>query len=725
MTVIRPLLFCLLALSLLAAGGGCRPSVRPGPVDDDGAKDGAGGKDGGRKDAGGESARPSGRLWRTREVEALSAAWAKKAAPGSLVVSPDGRRWAAAIPKFGGWVYVADGVEEKTPYRKVFGATFSDDGKDFAYVGHVAEETGVENAQYEIVLNGKAYPVPHRTHKFDPSRPTMSGPTNRILAVHAGKVAYTALDTTSRMAFPPALDVFINGTGVARPKALDKYGTFQGQQLAVVPSGAALRVVGVADGGVSVDGKLVYKTADTVQRVVASGDGSTWAAVCETSGAPKREMYVVIDGEEKKRMESVEGLVLSPDGKHHAYFGTLGKRYLVVDGKASETSTTGQITLAPDGTRAAAAPSDTAGKWPGHPYRTFAISPDARRAAAVATWAENTDAGLKSVTALFVDGKEVRRGTFEGAPVWSPDGSSWAIVRHADGGKSVNLLHDGVAGPDVDMVLTRADNKTPILQFSRDGRSLAYPARFGLETKVVINGAARGAYDQVGVGDTRIGFTPDGRLTYLARKGNGSLWHVTESPPGLEDEPRKPAGVSAPGTQVLFDGGDLSKWRVERDGWSVKDGLLVGKGGKMCVLTTAGAGYKDYRLRVVARTTPRCRAYLAVRGAWVRICNTGDEGRTGTIDPDGGHDVPPNVVGSRETPKAAADGEWFTLDVLVIGRKVAARVNGKRVALADMPKDAPDTAAIRLFFHWAETTSVAFRSIEVTEDVRPEDLGAF
>src|SRR5205085_2137380 len=148
---------------------------------------------------------------------------------------------------------------------------------------------------------------------------------------------------------------------------------------------------------------------------------------------------------------------------------------------------------------------------------------------------------------LVVDGRE---------QPWPSVGIGDEVFWSADNRTIATTVQSAANQPAVVVVAGRTwpafDQTTPI-GFSPDGRNFAAVARHNEQQFIVIDGQKRAGYEEIGVGKTRASFTPEGKLTYLARKGDNSIVWVEEFPAGLAPEPVvavKPAGQWEP----LFNG---------------------------------------------------------------------------------------------------------------------------------------------------------------------------
>ncbi|MEX0775842.1 MAG: hypothetical protein WD042_09040 [Phycisphaeraceae bacterium] len=219
------------------------------------------------------------------------------------------------------------------------------------------------------------------------------------------------------------------------------------------------------------------------RRVIQSGgnEGISWS----------------IDGRPGKAYQGLGMPVLSPDGKHVAYWamrhesGRLNGR-VVLDGKEGPAF---------DGT----------GEFPGLHGDAMTFSEDSKHFAYVGRRGKIRAGALWAVVS---DAKEL--GSYEdvGQIVYSPDGTRLAYAVEQKGMWAVVL--DGKMEPAFDAVRD--------IRFSRDGQSHTYQAKRHGQWTVVIDGQAGGAYDHLG--PSRINSA--GEVEGLAVK-DGHVWRVAWS----------------------------------------------------------------------------------------------------------------------------------------------------------------------------------------------------
>lgn len=145
------------------------------------------------------------------------------------------------------------------------------------------------------------------------------------------------------------------------------------------------------------------------------------------------------------------------------------------------------------------------------------------------------------------------------------------------------------------------------------------------------------------------------------------------------------AAAEEDGFVELFDGKSLDGWKIAENpnAFKVEDGILVvnGKRGHMFYDGKVGeANFKNFHLKVEVMTKPKANSgiYFHTKyqdsdwpriGYEAQIANTHpDQKKTGSI-----YEVD-NV-----NPAPVADNEWFTYEIIVNGKNIVTKVNGKEL----------------------------------------------
>ena len=175
----------------------------------------------------------------------------------------------------------------------------------------------------------------------------------------------------------------------------------------------------------------------------------------------------------------------------------------------------------------------------------------------------------------------------------------------------------------------------------------------------------------------------------------------------------------------LFNGKDLTGWKVNenKDAVYVEDGCLVTHGKRAHAFYVGDEDgqeiYKNFRLRAEVKTEPKANSgiyfhtkYLEEgwpdKGYEAQVNNThGDPKKTGGLY---------NVQDNFQAP--AKDGEWFTYVIIVRGKHIVVKINGKTVSDYTEPDDLnrPDRQLSEgLFALQAHDpgSKVSYRSIKV------------
>jgi WD40 repeat protein len=182
---------------------------------------------------------------------------------------------------------------------------------------------------------------------------------------------------------------------------------------------------------------------------------------------------------------------------------------------------------------------------------------------------------------------------------------------------------------------------------------------------------------------------------------------IKELPPG------EPAAAK-PWVQ-LFNGKDLGGWKThpgQPGGWSVQDGLLVGRGRKTHLFSERG-DYENFHLRFEAKLNAGGDSGVFFRAPFFLKPNWGGPlgyeaqiaARTGTV-----------LLGEEVhgAPVGLAPDAWFTGEVIATSNRIVVRVNGETTANFADPKRSYAKGHLALQV-WQPETVVRFRKIEIRE----------
>ena len=180
------------------------------------------------------------------------------------------------------------------------------------------------------------------------------------------------------------------------------------------------------------------------------------------------------------------------------------------------------------------------------------------------------------------------------------------------------------------------------------------------------------------------------------------------------------AAENKPTWHHLFDGKTLKGWKANENAksWSVKDGTIVCSGRRSHLFYVGDkAPFLNFELRVDVKTTPGSNSgiYFLTQyqgrgwpkaGYEAQINNSyrGDERRTGSLY---------GLVDVKESP--VKDGEWFTLTVISVDKKVNVRVNSQPVAHHLLDDFQRGTVALQAHYR---NSKVYFKNI-IVRDLSP------
>lgn len=187
--------------------------------------------------------------------------------------------------------------------------------------------------------------------------------------------------------------------------------------------------------------------------------------------------------------------------------------------------------------------------------------------------------------------------------------------------------------------------------------------------------------------------------------------------PSAEGEPAKGEASAGDGFIELFNGENLDGWTTSKenpDSYSVKDGILVVKGGKSHLFYTGdvnGGQFDDFHLKVRAKTFPGANSgvYFHTQPQDEGWPDIGYEAQVNSTHKDpkktGSLYAVKNIIvlkEGQEPPKGgeheqrdaapSTDGEWFDYDIIVKGQQITIKVNGETTVDYTEPEGGPGIA---------------------------------
>jgi hypothetical protein len=159
--------------------------------------------------------------------------------------------------------------------------------------------------------------------------------------------------------------------------------------------------------------------------------------------------------------------------------------------------------------------------------------------------------------------------------------------------------------------------------------------------------------------------------------------------------------------QYLFDGKSLKGWNAEDLGecFKVQDGSIVAGGGPLARLNYIGPvnkhDFKNFELKIEVKAKPGSnggvffhtglQSKFLKKGYEAQVCNScGGNRKTGSLLVVKDHDSSPVI-----------DGEWFEYHILVSGKRIVLKVNGKTTVDYTEPENPkrPDSWEDRVLSH--------------------------
>jgi len=180
-------------------------------------------------------------------------------------------------------------------------------------------------------------------------------------------------------------------------------------------------------------------------------------------------------------------------------------------------------------------------------------------------------------------------------------------------------------------------------------------------------------------------------------------------------EATMPAGWTS-----LFNGRDLSEWTVKGDnGWSVKDGAVLGRTATPAGWLMSNAEYEDFEFELEYKLTPESNSGIFLRASPDGDLSGADFHEIQLLD-----DLAPKFVSldgkqkngglfGRIAPTNAPrtpSGQWHKMGVQCFGTHVRVSINGVQVIDGELPPDKPSRGRLGLQLY---PTQVEFRNLRV------------
>ena len=155
------------------------------------------------------------------------------------------------------------------------------------------------------------------------------------------------------------------------------------------------------------------------------------------------------------------------------------------------------------------------------------------------------------------------------------------------------------------------------------------------------------------------------------------------------------AGAADSGWIDLFDGKSLTGWKANEnpETFNVKDGLRVVKGLKghlYYIGSVKKHDFTDFEFEAEINTKPKANSGVYFHTVW----QAGDWPSTGyEIQVNNSHGDPKRTAGlyaiDDNFDAPVKDGEWFTLNIKVQGKRIITKVNGKVIKDYTEPTNPP------------------------------------
>ena len=173
----------------------------------------------------------------------------------------------------------------------------------------------------------------------------------------------------------------------------------------------------------------------------------------------------------------------------------------------------------------------------------------------------------------------------------------------------------------------------------------------------------------------------------------------------------------------LFDGKSMNGWKASEntESWSIQDGEVVAKGPRSHLFYVGPeAPFKNFHFKCEVMTKPRSNSGIYFHskfqdkgwpkfGYEAQVNNTGvDPKRTGSL-----------YAVKNVTEAAAKDNEWFTEEIIVEGKRIQIKVNGK--TLVDFTEE-PDRQPGKNFTRILSEGTFAFQAHDPGSEVHYRNI---
>lgn len=194
-----------------------------------------------------------------------------------------------------------------------------------------------------------------------------------------------------------------------------------------------------------------------------------------------------------------------------------------------------------------------------------------------------------------------------------------------------------------------------------------------------------------------------------------------EKAPDSGDDTGSADKAQGDGFVELFNGENLDGWSISKenpDSFSVKDGILIVKGGKSHLFYSGdvnGSKFKDFELKVRAKTFPGANSGVYFhteyqdegwpdKGYECQVNSTHkDPKKTGSLYAvkniivlKEGQDPPKGGEHEERDAAPSTDGEWFDYDISVKGKRIVIKVNGETTVDYTEPEGGPGAGPGRI-----------------------------